>query len=97
MELCGKHLSVREYQITKLIEQGLSNKAIGKELGITEGTTKVYLSHIFNKLGIVRNGIGGNSPRFALFRIMWNETHETPTGDIPITPMITPQKEMKIA
>ena len=32
--------------------QGLRNRAIAEELGLSEGTVKVYLNRIYEKLGI---------------------------------------------
>jgi len=45
-------LAPRERHVTGLIAQGLSNKEIAWSLGITEGTVKVYLSKLFDKLGV---------------------------------------------
>jgi two-component system nitrate/nitrite response regulator NarP len=45
-------LSRREGQLTALLSQGLKNKEIANELGITEGTVKVYLSRLYGKLGV---------------------------------------------
>jgi DNA-binding NarL/FixJ family response regulator len=45
-------LSPREWQVMSLVSQGLCNKEIAYTMGITEGTTKVYLSRMFGKLGV---------------------------------------------
>jgi DNA-binding NarL/FixJ family response regulator len=45
-------LSHREEQVTALIRQGKANKIIAFELGLTTGTVKEYLFHIFKKLGV---------------------------------------------
>ena len=45
-------LSPRERQLVGLVAQGLRNREIAAELGITEGTVKVYLHAIFDKLGV---------------------------------------------
>jgi two-component system nitrate/nitrite response regulator NarP len=45
-------LTGRERSIAGLVAQGLRNKDIAAELGITEGTVKVYLHGIYGKLGI---------------------------------------------
>jgi two-component system, NarL family, nitrate/nitrite response regulator NarL len=45
-------LAPRERQVTGLLAQGLSNKEIAWSLGITEGTVKVYLSKLFDKVGV---------------------------------------------
>jgi two-component system, NarL family, nitrate/nitrite response regulator NarL len=44
-------LTQRERDLLGLLAQGLKNKEIAYELGITEGTVKVYLSHLFRKVG----------------------------------------------
>jgi two-component system, NarL family, nitrate/nitrite response regulator NarL len=44
-------LSPRESQLVSLLARGFKNKEISYELGITEGTVKVYLSHLFQKSG----------------------------------------------
>lgn len=45
-------LSRRERQLVALVAQGLRNREIAGKLGITEGTVKVYLNTIFDKLGV---------------------------------------------
>lgn len=45
-------LSSRETAIGRLVARGLRNKDIAGELGMTEGTVKVYLHRIYEKLGI---------------------------------------------
>ena len=45
-------LSVREQQITHLACDGLSNKAIAHQLGLSEGTIKIHLHYIYRKLRI---------------------------------------------
>ncbi|MEN9790404.1 MAG: Response regulator protein VraR [Gemmatimonadota bacterium] len=50
-------LSPRELTLARLVAQGLSNRAIATQLGITEGTVKLHLSHIYQKLGVA-NRIG---------------------------------------
>jgi DNA-binding NarL/FixJ family response regulator len=47
-----QRLSVRETQVADLIQQAKSNKEIAYELGLTTGTVKEYLFHIFRKLGV---------------------------------------------
>ena len=43
-------LTHRERQIVRLVCEGLSNKEIGGRLSITDGTIKVHLHKIFEKL-----------------------------------------------
>jgi len=45
-------LTERERQIMRLVSEGLSNKEIGRRLNITDGTIKVHLHHVFQKLEI---------------------------------------------
>jgi two-component system, NarL family, nitrate/nitrite response regulator NarL len=47
-----KGLTDRERQIIRLVSEGLSNKEIGRRLKITDGTIKVHLHHVFQKLDI---------------------------------------------
>lgn len=47
-----EQLSVRERGIVALVRRGLRNKEIADELGLTEGTVKVHLHKIFEKLGV---------------------------------------------
>jgi two-component system nitrate/nitrite response regulator NarL len=42
----------RERQIMSLVSEGLSNKEIGRRLNIADGTIKVHLHHIYQKLEI---------------------------------------------
>jgi two-component system, NarL family, nitrate/nitrite response regulator NarL len=51
-ELAPKMLTDREYQIMRLVSQGLSNKEIGRRLNVADGTVKVHLHHIFRKLDV---------------------------------------------
>jgi DNA-binding NarL/FixJ family response regulator len=45
-------LTRREGQLVTLLSQGLKNKEIATALHISEGTVKVYLSRLFQKLGV---------------------------------------------
>ena len=45
-------LAPRERQLIRFVRQGLRNREIANELGVTEGTVKVYLHGIFEKLGV---------------------------------------------
>ena len=47
-----KLLTAREEQVVALVADGLSNRAVARELGLSEHTVKKYLFHIFDKLGI---------------------------------------------
>jgi two-component system, NarL family, nitrate/nitrite response regulator NarL len=45
-------LTDRERQIMRLVSEGLSNKEIARRLNVTDGTIKVHLHHIFQKLEV---------------------------------------------
>jgi two-component system nitrate/nitrite response regulator NarL len=45
-------LTRREGQLVSLLAQGCKNKEIATALAISEGTVKVYLSRLFQKLGV---------------------------------------------
>jgi len=47
-------LSHQERRVVALLSQGLTNKEIGDQLGLTEKTVKNYLATIFSKLNISR-------------------------------------------
>lgn len=45
-------LTPRERQLVDLVRRGMRNRDIAAELGVTEGTVKVYLHSIFDKVGV---------------------------------------------
>jgi two-component system nitrate/nitrite response regulator NarP len=45
-------LTRRERELVELVRQGLRNRDIASELGVTEGTVKVYLHAIFDKFRV---------------------------------------------
>ena len=45
-------LAPRERELIGLVRRGLRNREIAGELGVTEGTVKVYLHSIFDKTGV---------------------------------------------
>jgi two-component system nitrate/nitrite response regulator NarL len=45
-------LAPRERQLIRFVRQGLRNREIANELGVTEGTVKAYLHSVFDKLGV---------------------------------------------
>ncbi|MGE8065258.1 LuxR C-terminal-related transcriptional regulator [Pseudomonas sp. NPDC089569] len=45
-------LNERELEILKLLAQALTNKKIGRALGLSHETVKWYLRHIYSKLGV---------------------------------------------
>src|SRR5579885_2412389 len=52
--LCARRVALtqREGQLVSLLSQGLKNKEIASTLMISEGTVKVYLSRLFQKVGV---------------------------------------------
>jgi ATP/maltotriose-dependent transcriptional regulator MalT len=47
-----QHLSPREAEVFSLLRLGLTNKEIGRKLFISEGTAKVHVHHILEKLEV---------------------------------------------
>ena len=45
-------LAPRERQLIGFVRTGLRNREIAEQLGVTEGTVKVYLHAVFEKLGV---------------------------------------------
>lgn len=45
-------LSAREIEVLALVARGHNNKAIGRDLHVSEATVKTHLLHIFGKLGV---------------------------------------------
>ncbi len=50
-DVWSKVLSPREGEVALLVAGGLSNKEVARELGLSEGTVKIHLHNIFQKLG----------------------------------------------
>jgi DNA-binding NarL/FixJ family response regulator len=42
----------RELEVLTLVARGLTNRAIGRELALSEATVKTHLVHVFTKLGV---------------------------------------------
>lgn len=59
-------LSRRETEIVDLVCQGLRNKEVAARLGITEGTVKIHLYRIYERLGVGSRVELANSMRQAL-------------------------------
>ena len=69
----GHALTPREREIVDLISLGLSNKEVGRQLDLQEGTVKVHLHNIYTKIGIA------NRTALALWRL-----RATPTSIWPM-------------
>lgn len=50
-EVVGR-VTPRELEIVRLVANGLQNKEIATSLGLTEGTVKLHLHNIYQKLGV---------------------------------------------
>lgn len=54
----GNELSTREFEIVRLIADGMSNREIGNRLALSEKTVKNHVSHVLAKLRVsARSGI----------------------------------------
>ena len=42
---------MREREVMRLAAEGLTNKTIARQLGVSEGTIKLHLHNIYRKLG----------------------------------------------
>lgn len=68
----GYHITGREEDILKLLVRGFSNPEIAGDLYLSDETVKMYLKHIFKKLGVknrteaavyaLKNGLAENPP-----------------------------------
>jgi DNA-binding NarL/FixJ family response regulator len=45
-------MTSREREIALLVAKGMSNKEIGRKLSVSEGTVKIHLHNIYQKLGV---------------------------------------------
>ncbi|MBV8050760.1 MAG: response regulator transcription factor [Acidobacteriaceae bacterium] len=45
-------LTAREEQVVALVADGMTNRDVARELGLTENTIKKYLFRIFDKVGV---------------------------------------------
>jgi DNA-binding NarL/FixJ family response regulator len=50
--LCQQILTAREREVILLVAEGLSNKAVAKQLHLSEGTVKIHLHNIYRKLSL---------------------------------------------
>jgi two-component system nitrate/nitrite response regulator NarL len=73
-------LTDREHEIMRLVSEGLSNKAIARRLNISDGTIKVHLHHIYQKLEI------NNRTVLAALAISHDERAGVTPGD-PVPPI----------
>jgi two-component system nitrate/nitrite response regulator NarL len=45
-------LSIREREVMRLASKGFANKEIARKLGLSDGTIKIHLHNIYQKLGV---------------------------------------------
>jgi len=62
-------LTKREDEVVRLVAEGLTNRGISRQMGLTEHTVRNYLFRIFNKLGT------SNRLELALYVIKQREAH----------------------
>jgi DNA-binding CsgD family transcriptional regulator len=63
----GDKLTAREIEVVNGVRQGLSNKEIGKVLGVAPTTVKTHLENICRKLGVVnRTQIAQKGPELVM-------------------------------
>lgn len=48
----GLNLTVREREVMLLVAEGLSNKEVARRLKLSEGTVKIHLHNIYQKVGV---------------------------------------------
>lgn len=49
---CSVHVTARQRDVLHRVVQGKTNKVIGRELGISDGTVKTHLAHLMALLGV---------------------------------------------
>jgi DNA-binding NarL/FixJ family response regulator len=79
--LSGQELSPRELEVLQRLAVGKSNKEIGAELSIGEGTVKTHIKSIFGKLDVVSRTEAvatANTPRS-------DSTVESPVRDLKLS------------
>jgi two-component system, NarL family, nitrate/nitrite response regulator NarL len=59
----AERLTAREMDVVRLVARGLRNKEVARELMITEGTVKMYLHTIYEKLSVASRVELGNTAR----------------------------------
>jgi DNA-binding NarL/FixJ family response regulator len=47
----SRDLSPREREVAYLVANGLSNKEVARQLGVSDGTVKIHVHNIFQKIG----------------------------------------------
>jgi DNA-binding CsgD family transcriptional regulator len=47
----GSGLTIRENAVARLVARGLTNREVARKLGLADGTVKIHVHHILQKLG----------------------------------------------
>jgi DNA-binding NarL/FixJ family response regulator len=53
-------LTAREDQVARLVARGLSNREVAQKLGLADGTVKIHVHHILQKLGEKKDPLCGH-------------------------------------
>jgi two-component system nitrate/nitrite response regulator NarL len=72
----AQSLTCRERQIVVLVAEGLSNKEMCRRLGLSEGTVKIHLHNIYEKVGV------NNRTALAAMAVAGHEELILSTGNI---------------
>jgi DNA-binding NarL/FixJ family response regulator len=74
------NLTPREREIMQLVALGMSNKEIAREAKLTEGTVKLYMHRILEKLGLGNRTQlalhAHSSPQWPSVRTSWTDQHD---------------------
>jgi DNA-binding NarL/FixJ family response regulator len=68
-------LTIREREVSLLVAEGLSNKEVGRRLELSEGTVKIHLHNIYQKLQV------NNRTSLAALAIANRDELELPGGN----------------
>jgi len=69
-------LTTRERQIILLVAEGLSNKAVGRRLELSDGTVKIHLHNVYQKLQV------NNRTTLAALAIAYRDELALPGGNV---------------
>jgi DNA-binding NarL/FixJ family response regulator len=53
-------LTAREYEIARLVSRGLTNREVARKLGLADGTVKLHVHHVLQKLGEKKDPLCGS-------------------------------------
>jgi DNA-binding NarL/FixJ family response regulator len=52
----GDHLTAREHKVLRCVFEGLTNKEMAYQLGVSQSSVKATLQHLFDKMGVRTRG-----------------------------------------